>query len=157
MTPSYAVAGFLAAGLALAGCAQRPAETTAASPPLVTQPTVGQEIGAAVRNQLTVTFPEGGYRLSPDANKQLDVAARLFRDVNPVVMYSIGYADANGDEFSNIVLSAQRARAVKMGLIARGIPADRLQIQAFGESELADPNDPMAPENRRVVVMWRIV
>ncbi len=146
----------LAAGLALAGCAH-PSGPPAATPPLASQPTVGQEIGAVVQNKVTVTFAPGSDRLSPEANQQLDVAARLFRDVNPVVMYAIGYSDARGGEFSNIVLSAKRARAVKVGLMARGIPADRVLIQAFGESEPANASDPLAPENRRVNVMWRVV
>ena len=159
MTLRLANAVFAAAGLALASCAQHSPESApaAAAPPLVSQPSVGQEVGAVVQNNVTVTFPEGGYSLSADANTQLDVAARLFRDVNPVTMYSIGYSDATGNEFDNVILSARRARAVKQGLIARGIPADRVQIQAFGESEPAEPAAPQARANRRVVVMWRIV
>lgn len=145
----------LVAGLAIAGCAQQP--TTATPPPLASQPTVGQEVAAVAQNKVTVTFADGSSQLSPEAGRQLDVAARLFRDVNPVRMYSIGYSDARGDEFSNIVLSARRARAVKEGLVARGIPADRLFIQALGESEPVDSSDPLARENRRVTVMWRLI
>ena len=109
-----------------------------------------------VQNKVEVTFAEGSSQLSPAANRQLDVAARLFRDVRPTVMFSIGYSDANGDEFSNILLSARRARAVKEGLIARGIPGDQLFIQALGESEPINTDDPLAAENRRVTIMWRL-
>ena len=49
-----------------------------------------------------------------------------------VLMFSTGHTDRNGDEFANILLSAKRAEAVKKGLVARGIPADRLLIQALG-------------------------
>ncbi len=144
--------------MALAGCAQQPGGAPAAAPvPLATKPTVGQEVAAVVQNKVQVTFPEGGYKLTPEANQQLDVAARLFRDVNPVVMFSIGYTDSKGDEFANIVLSAKRARAVKQGLIARGIPADRLLIQAFGDSDPADAKYPLAAVNRRVVIQWRLL
>jgi outer membrane protein OmpA-like peptidoglycan-associated protein len=150
----------LGACAAMAGCAHQPGQTAEAQPappPLASKPTVGQEIGAVVQNKVQVTFPEGGYQLTPDADRQLDLAARLFRDVNPVVMFTMGYTDTKGDEFNNVLLSARRARAVKQGLIARGVPADRLRIQAFGESELADPADPLAEENRRVVIMWRLL
>ena len=143
------------AALILAGCAERPIATKTV--PLASQPTVKQEIGAVAHNSVEIRFPLGGYRLSPEANQKLDLAARLFRDVNPVVMYSMGYTDPQGSEFNNITLSARRALAVKQGLIARGIPADRVLIQAFGKSDPAIPNDPDSPKNRRVIIQWRLV
>jgi len=146
----------LAAEITLAGCAQQHMPPVV-SVPLASEPTLGQEAGAVAENKVQVTFPKGGYLLSSEANRQLDLAARLFRDVNPVVMFTMGYTDASGDEFSNILLSARRAQAVKQGLIARGIPADRLLIQAFGKSEPANATDPLAAENRRVIVMWRLI
>jgi OOP family OmpA-OmpF porin len=95
--------------------------------------------------------------LTPEANKQLDLAARLFRDANPVVMFTTGYTDQSGDEYSNVILSARRAEAVKRGLVARGIPANRLLIQALGESDPANTADPLAAENRRVTITWRLL
>lgn len=147
----------LAAALAMAGCAQQPAAPVSPAPPLASRPTVGQEIGAVAQNKIVILFPRGGDRLTQDANQQLDLAARLFRDVHPVEMFTMGYADGSGDEFSNIVLSARRARAVKQGLIARGVPADRLFIQAFGLSDPANTSDKLSPDNRRVVIMWRLI
>jgi OOP family OmpA-OmpF porin len=104
-----------------------------------------------------VLFPRGGDTLTPEANKQLDLAARLFRDANPVVMFTTGYTDQSGDEFANLVLSGRRAEAVKRGLVARGIPANRLLIQAMGESEPDNSTDPQAAENRRVTITWRLL
>ena len=144
----------------LAACAApatRPDAGAGPAPTASTRPTVGQEIAAVADNKIVVTFPSGGAALTADANKQLDLAARLYRDANPVAMFTAGYTDRSGDEFGNLLLSAQRARAVKGGLVARGIPADRLLIQAFGSSELANSSDPLAPENRRVVVTWRLL
>jgi outer membrane protein OmpA-like peptidoglycan-associated protein len=46
---------------------------------------------------------------------------------------------------------------VKKALVARGIPADRLLLQAFGASSPADASNPNAAENRRVVVTWRLL
>lgn len=153
---SVLLAGFLGACAAPAtGPAANDGSAGAVAAP--SKPTVGQEIAAVADNKITVTFPEGGAVLTPDANKQLDLAARLYRDANPVAMFTAGYTDRTGDEFGNLLLSAQRARAVKGGLVARGIPADRLLIQAFGSSELANSADPQAPENRRVVVTWRLL
>ena len=72
-------------------------------------------------------------------------------------MFTTGYADRSGDEYRNVLLSARRAEAVKRALVARGIPADRLLIQALGESELANTANPDSPENRRVVITWRLL
>jgi outer membrane protein OmpA-like peptidoglycan-associated protein len=44
---------------------------------------------------------------------------------------------------------------VKDALVARGIPADRLELVAYGVAEPAVPADPTAAENRRVVISWR--
>lgn len=159
MTSRYlAIAsGVCLTGLVLGGCARQSPQVAGNPPPLASAPGVGQEIKAVAQNKVTVTFAEGSDRLTPEANKELDVAARLFRDVNPVMMFSIGHSDAQGDEFSNVLLSARRARTVKTALVARGIPPDRLSIQALGESEPANSSDRLSPENRRVTVMWRIV
>jgi outer membrane protein OmpA-like peptidoglycan-associated protein len=151
--------------LGLAACATTTAGPNAgvtaaagsAPTPATTKPTVGQELGAVAENKVQVNFPAGGNALTPEANKQLDLAARLFRDANPVAMFTTGYTDRSGDEYHNLLLSAQRAEAVKRGLVARGIPADRLLIQALGESELANTTDPLSSENRRVVITWRLL
>ena len=87
------------------------ANTAPAASSAASKPTLGQEVAAVADNKITVTFPEGGATLTPDANKQLDLAARLYRDDNPVAMFTAGYTDRTGDEFGNLLLSAQRARA----------------------------------------------
>ena len=158
-----AVAASLAAGVS--ACAQvSPGENHAAATvqappnvPLATKPTAGQEVGVVVNDKIQIAFPDGGATITPAAAKQLDLAARLFRDANPVLMFTSGYADNTGDEYTNLLLSARRAQAVKEGLVARGIPADRLLLQAFGTSDPADPADPSAAANRRVVVTWRLL
>jgi OOP family OmpA-OmpF porin len=130
---------------------------TAPPPAVAPAPTLGDEASAVAANKVEVLFPQGGSDLTPEANRQLDLAARLFRDAHPVVMFTTGYTDKSGDEYYNLVLSAQRAQAVKRGLVERGIPADRLLIQALGESEPANGSDSLAAENRRVTITWRLL
>ena len=125
--------------------------------PLASKPSTGQEAKAVVNDKIQIVFPEGGSRLSSEANKQLDLAARLFRDANPVLMFTTGYSDNRGDEYANLLLSARRAQVVKKALVARGIPADRLLLQALGASDPANSGDPQAADNRRVVVTWRLL
>ena len=131
---------------------QKPADT-----PLASKPTLGQEVSAVADNKVQVAFPEGGTALTPDAQHNLDLAARLYRDAKPVAMFVAGHADGKGDEYGNLLLSARRAEAVKQGLVARGIPPDRLLLQAYGASEPADAGDVRAPGNRRVVITWRLL
>jgi OOP family OmpA-OmpF porin len=141
-----------------AGASAPAAETAkAAPPPLATKPTVGQEVGAVMTNHVDIDFPEGSATLTPAADEKLDLAARLFRDANPVVMFTSGHTDKAGDEFANVLLSARRAESVKKALVERGIPADRLLIQALGETDLANSSDPYAAENRRVTITWRLL
>ncbi len=132
-------------------------QAQAEPPPLATKPTVGQEVAAVATNHVDIDFPEGGATLTPEADKKLDLAARLFRDANPVIMFTSGHTDKTGDEYANVLLSARRAEAVKKALVDRGIPADRLLIQALGETDLANASDPYAAENRRVTITWRLL
>ena len=153
------IPALIVAGASIAGCAQQPAPQPAAqaAPPLATQPSVAQEVGAVVQNEIEVTFAPGSAQLSPDATAKLDLATRLFRDVRPAAMFAIGYSDPSGDEFSNIILSARRALAVKRALMARGVPGNLLFIRAFGESDLADDQQPLARQNRRVLIKWQVI
>ncbi|MCQ8239539.1 OmpA family protein [Rhizosaccharibacter radicis] len=158
-----AIAGlplFLVAACAHPAPGPNPQAETAQAPknvPLATHPDAAQEVGAVASNRIAVTFPRGGTILTPEADKQLDLAARLFRDANPVLMFTTGYADVSGSEYANLLLSARRAEAVKKALVARGIPADRLLIRAYGVSDPANTDDPRAAENRRVTITWRLL
>ena len=125
--------------------------------PLATQPTRGQELSAVAANRLEIVFPLGGTRITPQDARQLDTAARLYRDVHPVRMFVAGHSDTTGNEYANLLLSARRAQVVKQELVARGIPADRLLLQAYGVSDPAGSQDDPPASDRRVVVSWRIL
>ena len=122
-----------------------PVGRTAASGP------ASQDIVKPADESLTINFDTAGATLSPQANSQLDGAARLYRDAHPEVMIISGHSDKTGQEFANLVLSARRADTVKKALVDRGIPAERLQIVAIGQAE------PVAsvPPSRSAVVTWR--
>ncbi len=115
------------------------------------------ETAAKPEDGITVLFPSGQARLRPSQNAQLDRAARLFRDGNPVVMVVTGTADTVGDPSSNLDLSIDRARAVAGGLVARGIPIERLQVLGQGNSDLPVTTDDEVPlaENRSARITWR--
>jgi outer membrane protein OmpA-like peptidoglycan-associated protein len=135
----------LAAALALpAGAALSQQSTPSAAP-------------SAAPSSLVFYFDAGSAKVRPKDVALLDQASRLYRDGKPLVMVVTGSADAVGKAASNLRLSQQRADAVLRGLIARGIPVERFQILAKGETEPAVPTAPGAaePGNRRAELTWR--
>ncbi len=68
-----------------------------------------------------------------------------------------GSTDAVGQPVENLLLSQRRATAVARGLVARGIPAERTQILAKGETNPVVPAQRGVAEaqNRRVEITWR--
>lgn len=143
--------GFLASlGLAslMAACSGPPAASTAA-PPVAADPV--PHPAKPSDESVAIAFGPAESRLSPEANQQLDGAARLYRDARPEVMIISGHTDKTGSEFANLILSARRAEAVKQGLVDRGVPADRLQVVAIGEAEPV----PAAVAARTAIITWR--
>jgi OOP family OmpA-OmpF porin len=100
-------------------------------------------------------FDNGSSTLSAAADQKLDEVARLYREGHPLVRFVAGHADTSGSEYPNLVLSGQCALAAKQALVARGIPADRLQLRAMGTSLPSNPNEAVPEDNRRVVITWR--
>lgn len=152
MTPGNSLAAFGTAIL-LAGCAAQPASVspTASITPAPARSATSQPVAQPADESLTIDFASADSRLSPTANKQLDGAARLYRQARPEVMIVAGHSDKIGREYENLILSAMRADMVKRALVERGIPAERLQIVAVGEAEPI----PNVPAGRTAIVTWR--
>jgi OOP family OmpA-OmpF porin len=109
----------------------------------------------AAKNQ--VAFAEGRAELQPGADTTLDyisqqVIAR-FHDYPDLVLEIKGYTDSAGSDAANLALSQARAERVMNELIARGLSAQQVRAQGFGEADPVATND--TPEgraqNRRVV------
>lgn len=64
-----------------------------------------------------------------------------------------GHTDAKGSNDYNLKLSQSRADAVQKFLASQGVPTARLVTTGKGATELANPNDPLAAENRRVRIV----
>ncbi|WP_136684104.1 OmpA family protein [Falsirhodobacter xinxiangensis] len=111
----------------------------------------------AEQEPLSISFPTGAAAVPAEGLDTLDEAARLFRAGNPIVMIVTGGADTVGNAGRNLQLSVARAQAVADGLVARGIPADRLQVLGRGTTELpVDTSAGVAEQANRVVeISWR--
>ena len=72
---------------------------------------------------------------------------------NPTINFSVeGHTDSDGDDNSNITLSAARAKTVMDKLIQMGIPSERLKSTGHGEGKPIDNNSSAEGKanNRRV-------
>ena len=154
--PVVLVASCLAASVA-AQAAESP--TPANDPPAATKTDVAKTDAAApaAPAPLVVYFDMGSIAIRNEDKAVLDHASRAFNEGKPIVMILTGTADRTGDAAVNLEISQLRAAAVLKGLIARGIPADRFQVLAKGETELPVPTNPGVAEaqNRRVEITWR--
>jgi outer membrane protein OmpA-like peptidoglycan-associated protein len=103
----------------------------------------------------TVYFDYDKANLTPQASTLIQEAASraLENDVETVVV--AGNTDTSGGSAYNQALSERRAGAVRDGLIANGVPADRIRLEALGETNLAKPtaDGVREPLNRRADVV----
>ena len=117
----------------------------------------GPAQGAEPAGKLVLLFSIGSSALDAHNQATLDQASRLYREGRPIIMTVSGSSDAVGQPAENLLLSQRRATAVVRGMIARGIPAERTEILAKGETNPAIPAQRGVPEpqNRRVEITWR--
>ena len=108
-------------------------------------------------DSLVLYFNSGSASVRPDDEKLLDQASRLYRDGKPLVMIVSGATDSTGNPVANLRLSQVRANNVVQGLVARGIPAERFQVLAKGETAPAvAAGDGVAEQgNRRAEITWK--
>lgn len=140
------------------GASTAQAQDAAAAQAPVTAPAPGGPMqGAEPSGSLVLLFETGSAALDAENEAILDKASRLYREGRPIIMIVSGSADATGSPEWNLRLSQQRANAVARGMLARGIPAERTQILAKGETNPAVPARRGVPEaqNRRVEITWR--
>ena len=84
---------------------------------------------------LAVYFDSSSSDVKESEGKKIDQAARLILSSRNVIegLTVGGYADLRGNATYNRKLSLQRANAVRDRLIAKGVPAERLTVNHFGE------------------------
>jgi outer membrane protein OmpA-like peptidoglycan-associated protein len=156
IVPVALVASCLAASLAARAA---DSSTPANNPPAAAKTDVAKTDAAAPAEPapLVVYFDMGSTAIRNEDKAVLDHASRAYNEGKPIVMILTGTADRTGDAAVNLEISQLRAAAVLKGLIARGIPADRFQVLAKGETELPVPTNPGVAEaqNRRVEITWR--
>ena len=136
------------------------AQAAAQSTPAVSEAKPATEAdhpAAGAPAPLVLYFDVGSSTIRNEDKAVLDAASRAYNEGKPIVMILTGSADSTGSSDANLMLSEQRAGAVLKGLRDRGIPADRFQVLAKGETDLPVPTERGVAEkrNRRVEITWR--
>jgi len=112
------------------------------------------EASAPPTVRLPIFFEFNSAMLRPDSRALLDkVGAALASNELETFRFSVeGHTDSVGSESYNQSLSTQRAEAVKVYLIAQGVPTERLDVVGRGESSPVADNetDSGRRRNRRV-------
>ncbi len=99
-----------------------------------------------------IVFGSNSADLDPVSAATIDTVAGLLEQYPAARIEVQGYTDSDGDDDANLALSSQRAEVVLQQLVARGITADRLEFQGFGEANPVASNDSKEgkAQNRRI-------
>ena len=129
--------------------------------PAVRQGTAGASLqpakpAAPGKASLLITFATGSSVLTPETMKVLETVARALQsDKLAGFAFRIeGHADPRGGADYNLKLSGERAQSVAAYLTSKlGVLPERIQPVGKGSSELLNPSQPDAQENRRVTIV----
>jgi outer membrane protein OmpA-like peptidoglycan-associated protein len=101
-----------------------------------------------------VWFALNSSKLSKTAQSTLDNVNEVFTKLQDAKLYLSGHACSLGADEPNMKLSQRRVNAVKDYLVKKGINADLITTEAFGETKPAFPNDneKNRSKNRRVEI-----
>ena len=101
-----------------------------------------------------IYFNSGKSTIKEESFSDLDKLAKILKE-HPEVKASVeGHTDSQGNDKLNMDLSVARAKAVKDYLISKGVEADHLGSEGFGETKPIATNETAdgRAKNRRVIV-----
>ena len=107
---------------------------------------------ATARVAVDFEFALNSYELPPSSLKQLNQVALALthRRSRDKVLLIVGHTDKRGNADSNLVLSRQRAAAVRDYLVFRGVAPSRLETHGAGETQNLPGTTGWESKNRRV-------
>lgn len=109
---------------------------------------------APARSEYLVFFDWDEATLLPSADAILADAAEAVRNNQASRVRVAGFADTSGPADYNDGLSERRAQAIRERLASFGIPAEAIEVEAFGETNLRvpTPDGVREPQNRRTQI-----
>ncbi len=99
-----------------------------------------------------LSYQSGKALIDESSKDDLDKLAEIMENDPKLQLIIEGYTDNEGEASYNLLLSRDRADAVKQYLMGKGISEDRLRAEGYGEILPIAPNDTEAgrAKNRRV-------
>ncbi|WP_151791803.1 OmpA family protein [Acinetobacter soli] len=88
----------------------------------------------ALKNRI-IEFESGSAILTASGQQILDEMAAALKKVGGKKVKIIGHTDSSGDAGKNLVLSQERAGAVKNYLLTKGLSSDNLSTEGLGSSK----------------------
>ena len=108
-----------------------------------------EEVDALLRAR-TIRFEEGSAKIDLASETLISEVASALRPCLGSIIAITGHTDASGPEPGNLELSRERAEAVRLALVAQGIPADGLRATGLGSRSPVAGLEPSDPANRRI-------
>lgn len=110
-----------------------------------------QDAGAAIDKNKWFDFPEIMFdvnkaTLRPESETKLNAVLAILNEYPALKLRIGGYTDTDGNDAANLKLSNARAATCLTWFSAKGIAADRLSAEGYGEQHPVAPND--TPENK---------
>ena len=133
-----------------------PAPPAPPAPPMAPAPLPPCPVAAVTPGPFLVFFDWDKSAITAEGASILDRAAEQYAATGQTRVALAGHADKSGKDDYNVQLSQRRADAVKAYLAGKGVPADALSTEAFGEGRpLVDTADGVRePQNRRVEISF---
>jgi len=133
--------------------ALRPGASSQATAMPEAAPAPAPDAPAAISMQIQFAF--GSDQIAESSRRSIDnLAAALASSELKGRMFTVaGHTDGVGSADYNMRLSQRRAASVKTYLVGHGVEAARLRTVGKGPTELLNPTDPRAAENRRVEII----
>ncbi len=108
-----------------------------------------EDVDALLRAR-TIRFEESSADIDPASRGLVGEVAEALRPCLGSIIAIVGHTDSSGNAAGNLILSQERADAVRQALIERGIPADGLRANGVGSAEPINGLNPSDPANRRI-------
>ena len=102
-----------------------------------------------------IIFESNSFKLNDTSNQQLDALVLQLKSCNTYTIKIAGFTDSIGLREANLHLSLMRAKTIFSYLYTKGIAAERMEYQGFGESSpIGNNNLPEGRSKNRRVEVW---
>jgi outer membrane protein OmpA-like peptidoglycan-associated protein len=130
-----------------------PTPAPATPPPAPATPAACEKVMADLLTRSNIQFDTASAAIGRDSAALLDELAKAAVSCSGGFRIE-GHTDNVGDSTRNIALSQRRAQAVRAALIERGVPAERLVAQGFGDAQPLGDNTTTdgRARNRRIEI-----